>query len=600
MVPQPIFDVIGVTGLEAFGPHRPGTRLIFGVEQRLPRVAIGRAIGNPGKLVPTVVVIIVEPIGQRRPDHRVDRIGDGAELGFALAQRDDRGGTLDRVPGRLGHRLDQRDLFRTPCPRLRLIGVEAADPRATAHQRHADRSGGITRQIGPCEARIIGRVIADQRQPLPIDGVGRVHRETLRPFERAQLAVRDARAELDGVQIGDAIEADPIDAQPLGNGARAEPHDRLGRIQRTLAPGKVEQKGLILRRGLQVGGGPARGLLRLAPFGDLENDAGKAHRATFGIVAAAALCGHPAHPPVRVDQPILARKRVAAADRLTDSGAQAFDIFRVNMAEERHARLALFGQRGIDAVQPRQPRIGAQLIRDQIPVPNPDDIGCLQRQLKPFLALTQPRLGNHSLGDVIRFDEDRGGRAGGVLDRLKHEIDHAGLVDPVARQQHGLGAGAIGSTGREHLVQQIDEPLFDDLGQRLRNGFADQLGASGQHMIGRVGQCEDMLRPLQQCHCTRGLLEQFAQPFDLGAAFALRQDRCGRLIPLIENAADLAMLVADRGKAVIPIGFTRHPAPFHVEPLVVRGKALARRNHLFELRAHHVPDFGPDLCPWPA
>ncbi len=101
-----------------------------------------------------------------------------------------------------------------------------------------------------------------------------------------------------------------------------------------------------------------------------------------------------------------------------------------------------------------------------------------------------------------------------------------------------------------------------------------------------------MVRTMQQRDCPGRMIDQLAQPPHLGQPRTLGHHRPGRLVPLVQDSDDLAIFVADRGEAVIPIGFVRPPAAHHVEPLVERGKALARCDHLGELRTDDIPDFG--------
>ena len=86
-MPETIFDVVGLACIEAVPPHRPGALLIFRVEHAVPCFTVGRARRHASEFVPAVVIIIVETIGPRRPNHLVDRVGDRFEALLALAQR---------------------------------------------------------------------------------------------------------------------------------------------------------------------------------------------------------------------------------------------------------------------------------------------------------------------------------------------------------------------------------------------------------------------------------------------------------------------------------------------------------------------------------
>src|SRR5205823_1798755 len=114
-VPQPILDVIGSARSQAVAPQFPGPLLVVGVKHSVPGLTVGRTFGHACVFVPTVVVIIMITVGQRRPDHLVDGVHDGLVTLLALAKSSN---GLDRVRyiGRLHE--DAVPLARAVCYRL--------------------------------------------------------------------------------------------------------------------------------------------------------------------------------------------------------------------------------------------------------------------------------------------------------------------------------------------------------------------------------------------------------------------------------------------------------------------------------------------------
>ena len=84
--PQPVFDLVQVSGFERMPPGGPGALLILGVEHAVPALAVGRPGRRPGELVPAGVVVVVEPVRQGRPHHLRHGIGQDAESGLAFFQ----------------------------------------------------------------------------------------------------------------------------------------------------------------------------------------------------------------------------------------------------------------------------------------------------------------------------------------------------------------------------------------------------------------------------------------------------------------------------------------------------------------------------------
>ena len=83
---QTVFDLVMVAGIERTLPPGGGARLIVGMEDAVPRRPVGRSRGYAGIFIPPVVEIIVVAIGQRRPDHLIDRIDHRMQFRLAVAQ----------------------------------------------------------------------------------------------------------------------------------------------------------------------------------------------------------------------------------------------------------------------------------------------------------------------------------------------------------------------------------------------------------------------------------------------------------------------------------------------------------------------------------
>lgn len=170
MVPQPIFDLIGLARGEAMPPQRKGALAVVGVEQLGPRIAVGRAVRRAGELVPAPIEEVVVAVGAGRPNHLVDRVHDRVQIGAILLER-----ALDAlalgdfeeqhreplVAERMGARLvgavlERRDL---DLERRRLAGVDDSaealhdaawetgnDLADAAAQRRFRRAAGLLRE----------------------------------------------------------------------------------------------------------------------------------------------------------------------------------------------------------------------------------------------------------------------------------------------------------------------------------------------------------------------------------------------------------------------------------------------------------------------
>src|SRR5687767_154172 len=58
MMPKPIFDFVRLAGRKAMPPQLPGPLLVVRMEHVVPPCPVGRAMLDPGELVPAGVVII--------------------------------------------------------------------------------------------------------------------------------------------------------------------------------------------------------------------------------------------------------------------------------------------------------------------------------------------------------------------------------------------------------------------------------------------------------------------------------------------------------------------------------------------------------------
>ncbi len=86
VVAQPIFDFIWLAGSETVSPFGPRAVLVVRVKHAVPRFPVGRAVRHTGELIPAGIEIIVIAVGQRRPHHVRQRIGQCLESRVALAE----------------------------------------------------------------------------------------------------------------------------------------------------------------------------------------------------------------------------------------------------------------------------------------------------------------------------------------------------------------------------------------------------------------------------------------------------------------------------------------------------------------------------------
>src|SRR5450830_1122943 len=87
VVAQAVLDFVGLAGSEAGLPGGARALLVVRMKNAVPAVAVRAPARHARENVPLGVVVVVEAVGQGGPDHLRQRVGDGAELGGALAQR---------------------------------------------------------------------------------------------------------------------------------------------------------------------------------------------------------------------------------------------------------------------------------------------------------------------------------------------------------------------------------------------------------------------------------------------------------------------------------------------------------------------------------
>ena len=168
-------------------------------------------------------------------------------------------------------------------------------------------------------------------------------------------------------------------------------------------------------------------------------------------------------------------------------------------------------------------RKGVDLIADPIEPPigggGPDmNRHGMGHGAEPFLGLAQPGFGKLMGGHVIALDHDADGLAMDVVERLEHEIHHDTFRRTLGAAAHPcLGPMlADGLSGPVNLVEHFEEALARDLGQRLADGFADEIPLAHQLHIGGVDRAEDVVRPHEGDHEVRCLFEDHLEKIDPG------------------------------------------------------------------------------------
>jgi len=133
-IAQAVFDLVRLARGQAVPPARPGRRLVFRMEHPVPRLPVGAAFRHAGEVVPALVVVVVEPVRQGRPDHLRNEVGDGAETRLAFTRRFQRRLAVGRV--RALHE-DRLHLPRGIHDRLvDEVGIDRPHPAAGIAQRH--------------------------------------------------------------------------------------------------------------------------------------------------------------------------------------------------------------------------------------------------------------------------------------------------------------------------------------------------------------------------------------------------------------------------------------------------------------------------------
>src|SRR5450631_218926 len=85
-VSQPVLDLVELSSCERVAPGGPSPILIVAMEHSVPCLSVGRALRHPGVVVPTLIVEVVVVVGQSRPNHLVDRVGNSVEARFTFAE----------------------------------------------------------------------------------------------------------------------------------------------------------------------------------------------------------------------------------------------------------------------------------------------------------------------------------------------------------------------------------------------------------------------------------------------------------------------------------------------------------------------------------
>ena len=113
-----------------------------------------------------------------------------------------------------------------------------------------------------------------------------------------------------------------------------------------------------------------------------------------------------------------------------------------------------------------------------------------------LFVLAQGLFGLGALGDVITFDEDAADIAIRVGHRLEDEIQQTlFLCFALGTLQADADTGADeGGAAAIDPVENVDEALPLDFGQRLTHRLADDVAFAHHPEIGRVGHLEDVFR----------------------------------------------------------------------------------------------------------
>lgn len=140
------------------------------------------------------------------------------------------------------------------------------------------------------------------------------------------------------------------------------------------------------------------------------------------------------------------------------------------------------------------------------------------------------------LADIVALHEDAADLAGVVQDRLVDEVDvvlHRRTVG-LRPQLHRHGAADEGLAGGVHAVEQFEEALALQFGQRVPHRLAEDVAVADQRVVGLVGQFEHVLRAPAHGHEARRLLHQVAQVAAFGHQGAVDAPGHGGLAQFLE------------------------------------------------------------------
>jgi hypothetical protein len=131
-----------------------------------------------------------------------------------------------------------------------------------------------------------------------------------------------------------------------------------------------------------------------------------------------------------------------------------------------------------------------------------------------LLALAELGFRPVRLGRVMSLDEDARHTSAivrdGFVDEVEHELHRS---SPWKLEVDGCAIRDVTLACPVDLIEQVVEPLADQLGKRLAHGLADELPFAEQAPIGGVGELEDVLGTVQDRDEARRLLEHATLPF---------------------------------------------------------------------------------------
>ena len=213
-------------------------------------------------------------------------------------------------------------------------------------------------------------------------------------------------------------------------------------------------------------------------------------------------------------------------------------------------------------------------------------------------------------GEIGAVDKDARDVTVELDDRLKIDIE-ADRRQRAARrvlQLHIDGPGDERLARRCHAIEDADEALGDDLGDRFGDGAADDVAVIDNLAIGLVDEFKDMVFAAQHRDERRRLVEQQQQAFPLGgehcvsfsgglrarhhagaehssAAVALGLLELGDVDRQLQDPGDAAVSVEDRGMGRAPV-----PGCTIVDDVGNQGHVVddALTDHALKRRAQHL------------